>query len=321
MPAQEQGLFYPDGSFKSRSEMFGDQDVVHFLTPSTRNARSFGKWTDIFTRRQEERKEAFGIPEHVEIAIDTDEPILLVPFGDVHAGALETDYKRWAREVALVAETPGAYALSLGDMTDSFFWGGAAQDSDIGSYGEQNEYLRTGLMLLGERSKLLAAWLGDHDGWVMNFGDTVYDDFIVATKAYYLEGVSYISLKVGDILYRISGAHRHNGFSIYNKAHPALRLYRDSAEGSDIAITAHTHQKAHITQPVKTFGGEAFLGNFLAVGSYKSTDEYARKKGFSRQDYDQMGAQSILLWPDKKRVEVMWDVETGIHRLNQERGR
>lgn len=313
---KEQGLFYADGSFKSRDELILETDTVNFITPNGRGSRSFAKWTEIFSRRQGERHEAFGIPEHVEIQIDTEKPILLVPFGDVHAGALDTNYKRFSKEVALVAETPGAYALSMGDMTDSFFWGGAAQDSDIGSYAEQNEYLRTALLYLGENHKLLAAWLGDHDGWVMNFGDTLYDDFITNTGAYYLEGVSYISLTVGKTLYKISGAHRHNGFSIYNKAHPALRLYRDSAEGADIAITAHTHQKAHMVQPVKTFGGDAMLGHFISIAGYKTTDEYARKKGFSRQVEEQLGPQSILLYPNKKKVEVFWDVETGIDRLN-----
>ncbi|MFZ5845005.1 MAG: hypothetical protein ACOY0S_00875, partial [Patescibacteria group bacterium] len=130
-----------------------------------------------------------------------------------------------------------------------------------------------------------------------------------------------ISLWVGDQLYKISGAHRHNGFSIYNRAHPALRLYRDGAEGADICITAHTHAKACLRQPIKRFGGEQEDVHFLSLGAYKRSDEYMRKRGYHRLADRALGAQSILLWPRRKQIEVLWDVERGLERLGEERAK
>lgn len=292
-------------------------EKVVFRTPIAKDTRSFRDWTGIFNRRQEERKISRGVPEHVEIEIRSNDPILIIPFGDVHGGGEDVDYNRFSEELCAAVNTPRVFALTLGDLTDSYFWGRDAQDEQIAAFVEQNRFLRSGLFMLGEKKKLLAGWKGDHDGWAGGMGETLYSTFSKEFGAHYFEGLSYVTLKVGTQTYKIAGAHRHPGYSIYNKAHPALRAYRDDAEGSDIVITAHTHDKGYLAQPIKRFGGKSGIGHFISIGAYKRSDNYARKLGFHVKDDDEMGPQAILLYPKVKKIRVFWTVLDGIEALHR----
>lgn len=318
---KEYGFFRADGSFYSvdkRSNPDYPLERVEFRTPIPEQNKPFREWAEIFSRRQVERS-AYNAPEHVEISIDAKRPILLIPFGDVHAGGADVDYDRFYKEVDASAKTSGTYVLTLGDITDSFFWGRETQDGAIASYKEQNEFMRSALKMFSDNKKLLAGWRGDHDGWAVAMGEDIYNRFVREFGAYFLDGPSYISLTVGNQLYKISGAHQHGGFSIYNKAHPALRLYRDSSEGADICITAHQHQKGYLTQATKRYGGESETVHYISIGAYKRSDRFLRKKGYSRLTDDMIGPQSILLWPDRKKIQVYESVESGLEALNKER--
>lgn len=121
---KEYGLFHADGSFHPQEKRtYPDYSLerVDFLTPIPEQDKPFSEWAEIFERRQAERS-AYNAPEHVEIAINTEKPILVIPFGDVHAGGADVDYNRFYREVDASANTRGTYVLTLGDITDSFFF-------------------------------------------------------------------------------------------------------------------------------------------------------------------------------------------------------
>lgn len=316
---KEQGLYLPDGSFKSREEItmknLSKVDSVEFLTPLKNEDRTFKEWSDIFIRRQEERQ-VFQPPRHIEIKINTDRAILLGLFGDHHAGGEKVAYRRLEHDVTYMAGTPGTVVITAGDLTDSFFWGRDAQDGEIGSFKEQNSFAYSALKLFADNNKLLAGWRGDHDGWALQTGEDLYSRFNRELNAHFLDGVSYISLWVGGQLYKISGAHRHGGFSIHNKAHAALRLYNDSARGSDIAFTAHTHQKGYVRQSVKDFGGNESNVHFISVGPYKQGDRYLDKMGYNEITDDGIGAQTILLRPDIKQIQVYDTVDQGLEALS-----
>lgn len=319
---KEQGLFMPDGSFRSRKDITMSNtpklESVQFVTPLGSWDKPFSEWADIFIRRQEERLE-FSPPKHIEIKIDTDKAILLGLFGDLHVGGEKVAYERLKNDVEYMAGTQGTFVLAAGDVTDSFFWGRDAQDGELASFKEQNAFAFSALKLFADNKKLLAGWRGDHDGWALQSGEDIYSRFVRELGAHYLDGVSYVSLHVGDQLYKISGAHRHGGFSIYNKAHAALRLYNDSARGSDIAFTAHTHQKGYITQSVKDFGGQENTVHFISVGPYKQGDRYLDKMGYNEITDAGIGAQTILLRPDKKQIQVFATVEEGLEALSLHR--
>ena len=77
---------------------------------------------------------------------------------------------------------------------------------------------------------------------------------------------------------------------------------------ADIYVLAHTHRKGHSEQPMIEFGGEARMVNYISVGAYKATDDYARKKGFAEQDPKVMYGSSVMLESKMKRVTYCEDI-------------
>lgn len=311
--SKESGLIVsPDGKYMSRDDVLNKlskEAVIHRTPLRDSVPYDFDAWTEIMCRRQEEREKSLETSNHVKIEISTPEPITLVFFGDVHAGSDQVDYKRLTREINYVRDTPNCYAIAVGDLIDGYFWGGATQGEDIADVSEQYLFMDEALKAL--KGKLLVGFAGDHDTWANKTGVTMYHKFEEEHKAHYMEGVGYISLKVGEVEYKLSGAHRHNGFSVYNHAHASIRLLLDDSEGSDICFTAHTHKKAIDIQDVKEFGGGAREVYFLALGTYKKSDVYSRKKGFSALSENQMGATALILDPKERKITPIWNLLRG----------
>jgi hypothetical protein len=312
------GLVYPNGEVLTREQILAKNAVrpqVEFLTPLHNAPQDFQWWTERMRSEQTRRKESIGTPEHVEITINTDKPVLLYSFGDVHAGGQDVDYDLFSRHIEIVRDMPNTYALAFGDLTDSFFFTPAVYD-EIAIPDEQILYVQSAIRELN--GKLLCAWNGDHDGWSSKIGASQYLNFEKQFNAHYLEGVSYVTLNIGGQPYKISGCHRHNGFSIYNNSHASTRLMRDDAEGADIAITAHMHQKAVNQQFIKQFGGKARDVTYASLGTYKETDSYSKKKGFHRKAREELGGVAMLLYPQARRIEPVLDLQVAAERLYQE---
>ena len=321
----EKGIYYPDGSFASRTEirrkLLADylEGGSKRVDPVEVKRRDFGKWTEIITRQQSERKELLGIPESVEIEIQTSEPILVGLFGDVHSGGGDVDYDRFARDVDLIKEAKG-YSITLGDLTDSFFFMPEVGEQIV-SGDEQVLYMQSALDELAKDDRLLAAWSGDHDMWSRDKSGahTLYQRFGERYNAHYLEGVSYVTLKLNDggeaVKYGFVGSHRHKGFSVYNDAHASLRQWRDEGMGSVISLTAHNHVKALLTQVHKLHKGEEFLFHSLAMGTYKKSDRYSRKMGWPRKGEHSAGAFGIVLHPGKQKTELFWTLDEAVDSM------
>jgi hypothetical protein len=306
----EQGMFYPDGHFESDNDIRRRLALENEITPIMETPlpieRDFFYWSNRFIRRAGEFNETQQRRDHVTIQFDA-EPTIINFIGDLHIGSPDTDYHRIQQEAEAIVNTPNSYVLAIGDWVDGFFFN-PAQFEQIEQSPEQFNYMRQLLKYYADHRRLLVAWGGDHDLWANKCGADPYAAFSEATGAYYMQGVGYLTARVGNIEYKISAAHRHNGFSIYNKAHAAIRLYRDGAEGADICVTAHSHQKAHHIQAVHEFGGNARNVEFISVGPYKATDEYSRKKGHPRQAPAEMYGQAIVLDPTIKKVTYYHDI-------------
>ncbi len=324
MAERKDGLYYsPDAeSFKSSNQIKRDLAikgeierpsgaVLHTPLPIKRD------W-DYWSTRLKERQSVFletkeGETNHVKLGFDETTTLNLI--GDIHAGSPWTDYDRVAQEADVIIGTPNSYVLAMGDWVDGFFFN-PAQFDQIEQAPEQFAYMRSLLKHYADNDKLLVCWGGDHDNWAKKSGADPYADFAEDTGAFYMYGVGYITAEVGEQEYRISAAHRHGGSSIYNKAHAAMRLYRDNAQGADVVITAHTHQKGHVRQSVMEFGGEERPVDFISVGTYKADDDYGRKLGFGKKDANasSMYGSAIVLHKDTQRVEYFDDIITANSR-------
>ena len=314
------GLHYPNGTFKDRTqirrELLADEltTPLHLTTPAP--VRSFAEWQPIINKRQQEYKELLEIPETIHIEIATDKPILLAPFGDVHAEHPETNLKRFGRDIDLVKSVNG-YFITLGDLTNSIFW--KAEPSLITAQ-ESTMYIRSALKYMAEDGHLLCSWLGDHDGWAFDKhgSHTLYADYWEKFNAHLLDGVSYvdIGLNNGETVrkYAIIGSHRHKGFSVYNDAHASWRQQLDEANTSRdiISLTAHKHTKAHLTQTRKCFGGDERLIHAISIGTYKESDRYSRKHGWPRKGEKTAGSFGIVLHPGKDQVNIFWNLEQAV---------
>lgn len=303
-------MYLPNGDFRTAAEIKRKLALEGQTTPHLDTElpvpRDFTYWANRFERRATEFGETLQRRNCVTITFPAERTIInFIP--DLHVGSPDTAYKRIQQEAEVIVNTPNSYVIGVGDWIDGYFFN-PAQFGEIEQAPEQFAYMRSLLDFYAKHKRLLVGFGGDHDLWANKTGADPYADFSARFGAYYMQGVGYITARVGEVDYRVSAAHRHNGFSIYNKAHAAIRLYRDDAEGADVCVTAHMHQKAYHRQAVKEFGGKARNVDFLSLGAYKAGDEYLRKKGFSDQSPEEMYGQSIALDPHKKDITYYHDI-------------
>jgi hypothetical protein len=323
------GLYYPNGSFRDRDEIRRKLLLQGTELPRPRyitsppTTRTFDEWTKIVLRRQQERKEVLGIPESVEVEIDSEKPICLAMIPDVHAGGEDVNYHRFVRDVDIIRSIK-AFAVTVGDLTDSFFFMPGV-DEQLTSSEEEVLYVKSALGLLAEGGRLLAGWGGDHDLWGRDKmgAHSLYAEFYDRFGAYYLEGVSYLTIGLNNgerlVKYPFVGSHRHNGYSVYNDCHAALRQLRDEgiAPNSDhiISFTAHKHWKGSLTQIHKVHGGDEVCFHCLALGSYKESDRYSRKRGYPRKKEKSQGATAVILYPGEQKVDICWDMDEAMEKM------
>ncbi|MBN2262505.1 MAG: hypothetical protein JW735_06310 [Prolixibacteraceae bacterium] len=323
---RQNGLYYPDGSYSDRTqirrkllaqELEGGTSITQ-LTQFPK-ARDFDQWVEIMTRQQDERRELLGIPEAIEVEIKATEPFLLALIADKHIGGAEVNTRRLAKDINLIDQAKG-YSITVGDLTDSFFFMPEVGEQII-SGDEQVLFAQAALERLARNDHLIAAFGGDHDMWSKDKSGahTIYQDFQRRFNAHYLEGVSYVTLKVNNgeniVPYGFVGSHRHKGFSVYNDAHAPLRQFRDEGVGSIVSFTAHNHIKAALTQVHKVAGGDEVKFHSLALGAYKETDRYSRKMGWPRKGEQSLGAFGLIVYPGQEQLDVCWTIEEAVDRL------
>lgn len=264
-------------------------------------------WDSRFRDRKDEYRESIQEPENNHIVVDFPNRTTLNFIGDLHVGSPYVNYDRIAQEAETIVNTPDSYVVAMGDWVDGFFFN-PAQMQQMEQPPQQRQYMISLLEYFSSNNRLILSLSGDHDMWASKMGIDPYEEFSNRFNAHFMQGVGYMTANVGEAQYKISMAHRHGGFSIYNNAHSAMRLMREDAQGADILVTAHTHRKGYVRQAVKDFGGESRKVDFIVVGPYKSTDDYARKLGFSQQTPNEMFGSAVILEKDTKKVTYFDDI-------------
>lgn len=263
-------------------------------------------WNERMASRQEQYQETVPHKEN-NVSISFKDDIIVNFIGDIHAGSPNTDYKRVAQELEVIVNTPESYVILGGDLIDGFFFN-PAQFEQIEQTPEQIAYMHSLIDFLAENKRLLVGFGGDHDlDWPSKSGSNPYYDFPQKTGAYYMHGIGFITLNVGEVSYKLTGAHRLAGHSLYNNVHPEMRLAK-TVQGSDIYFGLHTHQKGHAQQATKMFGNEDKLVTYISVGPYKSEDGYSRKKGWARQTPREMYGSAIKLSSKDFYIQYFEDI-------------
>ena len=311
MIKENSGLHYLDGTYKSRDKLILESmkkgDLPILKTPTLKRLTFTDYWSPRFVKRQEEVLEA---REQVTNKVDiqfSPEPTCINFIGDLHTGG-EANYERISEELQTIVNTPNSYVMLMGDVIDGFFFN-YAQMEQIEQVPEQIQYTKSLLKYLGDNKKLLVGWAGDHDKWADKMGNSMYADFFENTGAYFMYGVGYVTLQVGSVEYKLTGAHKLPGSSIYNNNHPQDRALRfGGAWGSDIIVSAHNHKKGHSEKTVVGFGGEAIHVHELALGPYKTQDEYSKKNGWAKQVSTELFGSAVILDADTKHIRYYDDI-------------
>lgn len=305
---KERGLYYSDGSFKDDRQIKKDLalkgEFPVFETPLPMNKDFLGYWSPRFKQRQSEYKESETRRELVEISFP--ETSIINFIGDTHVGAPETYYERLETEIQTILGTPNSYVILVGDLVDGFFFN-PAQMEQIEQTPEQYSYIDSLLKFLSANKRLLVGFGGDHDLWPMKMGSDPYAKFAQDLGAYYMQGVGHIKAKVGEFEYKLTGAHRLPGFSMYNNTHPLMRASKE-IQGADVYFSAHTHVKGYSQQAIKDFGGDAHKVHYISIGPYKSDDDYSRKRGWAQLSPQEMFGSAVKIHKDTKQIEYFDDI-------------
>jgi hypothetical protein len=311
---KERGLYLPDGTFRSEySIRTGNSPGFVMTADRLQEERSFNEWMEHMEYIRKMRRMVEPLTRNIEVRFNQEIPQMIALIGDTHIGG-ETDYVSLREDVSAIKQTDGATAIILGDLVDGlFFSSGSTQDRQE----SLNEEAWAAKAMLDElNGKLIAAWGGDHDLWAEQSGLSMYHEFQKRYHAHLMHGIGYIDFYFGNQdkpAVRSAGAHRHLGYSIYSVTAAAERLQRESAQECNLVYCGHNHRKGISEKTLMGASGTRRM-LFIAVGPYKMTDRYARKKGYAQQEGDALGGIGIVLHPDG-RQEAYWSIQEGCEKL------
>lgn len=260
--------------------------------------RDIHGWTDKFREYGQDYQEVHS-PN--ELDFTSQAPVILALISDWHIGHPSTHVDRITEEVEAVAKKRNTFALLLGDMIDHMNWNPGQYDQK--QTPEQLLFFRSLVDYLADKKSLLLYVQGDHDGWLMKSG---YDpkEEILQRGIHATNGPTHLNINVKGMDKRVGVAHQLPGNSIYNNNHPQRRALNvgGAFHGADVVASGHNHQKANQRMYVNEWGKTKPV-DLIALGAYKPTDEWLKKKGFRPQGAEQLYGTAVKI--DGRRGEVV----------------
>jgi len=220
-------------------------------------------------------------------------PVCLVESADWHLGDQGVDYPRLKRELEIIADTPGMFLITAGDLLNQFIIG-KLKDARYGSpLSIPDEWALAKFFLSIPRKKHLLSISGNHDNWlellvgVSYFREVLKD---INPKVIYDADEALVDVTVGDWTVPVKVRHKWRGTSIYNPTHGIERAAKWDQDFL-IGMGAHTHASG-IT---RGFNDAGVTGMAMMAGAYKRVDPYARREGFAKPN--QSTAVSVVIDP------------------------
>ena len=231
----------------------------------------------------------------VNISIDTNYKILLVPLADWHIGARYVNYNQLLEDIEFIAGTPNVYAGLCGDYCDNYNTSAYKAGQIEQSLPIQNQKAHVETMIKKLEGKLLWFINGCHDEWSYISDGFELAQFLAhkSQQGYYMGHNGIVRLTVGDVPYKLFVTHNTFRNSAINDGHGLKWVCREHL-GFDIGIKAHNH-KPH-TEEFILRGRRRYL---VSCGTYKGQDRHGSKKGFPQTRLEIPG---ILLHPKKKEA-------------------
>lgn len=227
-----------------------------------------------------------------------DKPIALCGLADMHIGGEGVDYPRLEQEVDIIAQTPGMYAITLGDECDNFIlnWCMGIRMGTATTIPDEWAAVEYILGKLGK--KHMASVSGNHNEWsTLVSGMDIFGGIIsqLNPTILYDRDDCRFRVEVGDNVRVQRIRHKWRGSSIYNPTHAIERAAQTHADFDD-GWGAHTH----VSGLVRQFNNRGKTGYAIQLGTYKRADDYSVRNGFVPPN--EATACTLIMWPDGRTI-------------------
>jgi hypothetical protein len=220
-------------------------------------------------------------------------PICLAFQGDEHYGNSGCDIDHALEDAHLIADTPGMFAIKMGDIVDNFIVGyllgeNAKQSLAIES---QWECAKRHLDILS--NNVIAVVGGNHGGWThaLSYIDPVRQ--ITPDDVLYDPDEITFRLKVGTSSKKVFLRHKFSkGHSQWNETHALEKAAKFTHPGYDIYAAAHTHSGLHLKQFAKR--GTDDYAVAIQTDTYKKYDDYGDEQGYSAYPKEDVAGALIV---------------------------
>jgi len=241
--------------------------------------------------------------------IDDPGPIAISFISDHHiAPYAPCDLKKMAEDAALIAATPGAYAILGGDGVDNHIKHQTAVMLQESTPDIQWQLYDHYLNLLNVDDSILVMISGNHDDWTIDFaGIDMVSVLSRKHKLHYAPDEAYINLKLGNQKYVIGMRHKYRFNSSSNLGHTVKKWYDEGKIPFDIGCIGH-HHDAHY----EIFYKHSQERIAFRPGSYQISSTFARRNGFNPS---RPVAPTVVLWGDRREMMAFKDVKQGVEYL------
>ena len=245
-------------------------------------------------------RKRFSISDRsVACHIDTKEPIALAFVTDVHLGSPHTDYEAFRSDVKAVLADDRVYVMKGGDWSDKFmptFKDASAPANQVAP--PMIQMITEDQVMKALDGRIVAACGGNHDRMDEKKTGMSSEYWIHRDKPFpYMPTGGRIELVVGKTEYRILWTHQYGtGNSRLNTHNVFNWIRRELDPTCDIYALEHHHDPSLMIREVQDFDKRTVIE--MRTGSYKSDDRYSEQ--FFKAG--RLGPQTIVLWPDQKKM-------------------
>lgn len=217
-----------------------------------------------------------------KVRIKSDQPYALGLVGDVHIDDDGCDISALRSDLKTMAETPGFYAINLGDSHNGWPWAGRLARLYADQETSRETAIRMVEWLFAESGVTWAAIiLGNHDLFT---GDGDILKFLgrgasLTTNDWSVE-LAFVTPNGSEC--RLAASHDFAGHSVYNPIHGPMRKIKfGGGDLPHIVAAGHKHNWAmfHHEDPEKD--GHVYWA--VRARGYKFIDDHAQRLGFSDQ--------------------------------------
>lgn len=210
-----------------------------------------GGWRELadYARHGQQIKEKFRVSQSkAEVVLGVDHPIVIVPLGDLHLGAIGTNYDQFIQMTEEILSTPELYVYLIGDELELAIKTRNVKEMLAGQVLTpelQVEFFEKWLEEISH--KIIAATWGNH---VQEREEKVVGYSIISRiigkkhNIIYHNGIGHLDLTVGSQTYKFALSHKFQGRSYLNDTHSQQRYMRFQGQDRDICIAGDIHKPA-----------------------------------------------------------------------------